>query len=217
MSPALVLALTLASICGLGPDVPVSETVTRPLRQARSLEKLYESGIPFAEFLEQTEERKEGWLGNYRRGVVSGELAAKARAIGGDWRLLVITEDWCVDSANTIPYMARLAEVMDGLDMRIVSSEVGRWVMETHPTPDGRGATPTVILLDENGKKVGCWTERPTVLQDWWLENPDRLNSRERLDRKYAWYAEDAGAETLKEIVGMLQAASDGSPQCPEY
>ena len=41
-----------------------------------------------------------------------------ARA-GRDLRLLVVAEDWCTDSANTIPYVARLA-ALAGVELRIL-------------------------------------------------------------------------------------------------
>lgn len=214
MSPTLALGFAL-TICGVGPAAPVLEASIGPERQARSFEDLYRSGVTFAEFLENAEARVEGWHRNYGEGSVPARLTMKARAIPGSWRLLVVAEDWCGDSVNTIPYIARLVEGVNGLDMRIIDSEVGKGVMDAHPTPDGRGATPTVLLLDEDGRRVGCWTERPSELQKWWIENPDHLSSRRKLRQKYAWYDRDKGESTLEEIVGLIEAAAGGSPHCP--
>ena len=47
----------------------------------------------------------------------------------------MVAVDSCSDSVNTIPYLARLVEMVDGFDMRVVNSRVGRKVMEDHPTP----------------------------------------------------------------------------------
>ena len=215
MSPVLILAISLASTCDVGPGSPVPTGEPVPVQQA-SYEALYKSGITFADFLESAEAQEDKWLKNYGRDHVALAMTPQAREIPGNWRLLVVGEDWCSDSVNTIPYLARLIEGASGLDMRIVNSDEGRWVMEAHPTPDGRPATPTVIVLNEEGEKVGCWSERPAVLQDWWLTNPDDLRGRDKLNAKFAWYDEDAGAETLREILEIVKAASDGSPQCTE-
>ncbi|UCC24022.1 MAG: hypothetical protein JSU98_09805 [Gemmatimonadales bacterium] len=32
---------------------------------------------------------------------------------------------------------------------------------------DGRPATPTVVILDEDGEEVGCWIERPVPQRDF--------------------------------------------------
>ena len=215
MSPALFVAFSLTSMCGLGPEVPVPTGVIAPRQQA-SYEELYKSGLTFSDFLEEGDDQREEWLENYARDYVALEMTAQAREIPGNWRLLVVGEDWCSDSVNTIPYIARLVEGTNRLDMRIVNSNEGRWIMEAHPTSDGRPATPTVIVLNDKGENVGCWSERPPVLQDWWLENPDNLGGREKLDQKFAWYDEDAGRETLREILEIIRAASDGSPQCTD-
>ena len=105
-------------------------------------------------------------------------------------------------------------DVAGNLDMRIINSTVGRAIMESHRTPDGRAATPTVILLTENFEEAGCFVERPRYLPDWWLSNEDKLSEKDRLDQKYAWYAEDKGQETLEEIVAMIEAAAAGDPVC---
>ena len=125
-----------------------------------------------------------------------------------------MAEDWCGDSANTIPYVAKLDDVADNLTMRIIDSEVGRAIMEAHLTPDGRPATPTVILLTEDFEEAGCFVERPRILQDWWLESAEQLEHEDRLEQKYAWYDEDQGQETLKEIVEMIEAATEGRSIC---
>ncbi len=129
MSPALVFAFSLASMCDLGPGVPVPFRVTVPLQQA-GYEELYKSGLTFSDFLEEAEDQHEEWLENYARDYVALEMRPQAREISGNWRLLVVGEDWCSDSVNTIPYLAKLTEGVNGLDMRIVNSKEGRWVME---------------------------------------------------------------------------------------
>ncbi len=86
--------------------------------------------------------------------------------------------------------------------------------MEAHRTPDGRPATPTVILLDAEYREAGCWIERPTELQTWWIENERTLDDDERFRRKMAWYDEDAGASTLHEVVEMLERARSGATAC---
>ncbi len=175
---------------------------------------LYEQGLAFDDFLAQAERRRKTWHGNYERGLVPDSLLDRARALDGDWRLLVVAEDWCGDSANTIPYVARLVESVSGLAMRVIDSEVGRQVMEDHPTSDGRAATPTVILLNAEFREAGCWVERPSTLQRWFQENEGMLEEDELYEQKYDWYDRDAGHETVREIVEMVEAAVRGEPHC---
>jgi len=179
------------------------------------LEDLYRSGVPFAEFLAAAESRRAAWENHYSEGDVDRSAVDRVIAATGTWRLLVIAEDWCSDSVGTIPFLALLAERAENLELRIVDSEAGSALMEAHPTPDGRGATPTVLLLDEAFENVGCWIERPAELQTWALGARADLDDREFSTRKAAWYEEDAGQSTVDEIVTLIEEAAAGRTICP--
>lgn len=178
------------------------------------LEVLYQRGKTYVEFRDAATKRRQAWNDNYANAHVPGALLTRVRSIPGVWRLLVVAEDWCSDSANTIPYVAKLAENVTNLDLRIIDSKKGRPIMKAHRTPDGRAATPTIILLTEGYDEAGCWIERPTTLQGWFLENEPTLDEETLLERKHAWYDEDKGQETLEEIVRMIEGAVSGEPIC---
>jgi hypothetical protein len=177
---------------------------------------LWERGVTFRDFLAEADRRVDAWNANYAAGHnLEPDLLASAREIPGSWRLLVVAEDYCGDSANTVPYVASLADALDNLEIRVVDSRAGRGVMDAFPTPDGRGATPTMILIDEGGEPAGCLIEQPRPLQEWWLGEAREIEDQdERFERKYAWYAQDAGASTNAEIVGIMAGAAAGEPVC---
>jgi hypothetical protein len=177
-------------------------------------QRLFDGGVTMDAFLASAKARKEQWAANYARGVVADAVLTRARSAPGPWKLLVVAVDGCSDSVNTIPYVARLAEQVMGVELRIIDSKAGREVMDAHRTPDGRGATPTVILLDANYRERGCWIERPTELRDWILENKGKLKDSEIFERKMSWYDEDVGAKTLVDIAAMFEAAGKGEVKC---
>lgn len=181
---------------------------------ASTLEELYRAGQTFADFLDAAEARRPLWLDNWSRAEVPAGLLERAQALTGSWRLLAVAVDGCSDSVNTIPFIAKLVEQVGNIDMRIIDIDVGQPLMETHRTPDGRAATPTLILIDAVGQETGCWVERPATLQHWVLENPEGLSRRDLVSRKMEWYYEDAGATTLTEIVAMIEAAERGNHVC---
>ena len=220
--PGLASAFVLSAFCltadpappVLIPATTVSEYPTATSWQGDDRKDLYMKGIAFPEFLEQAERRRDRWVRNYENAMADEDLLARARAVGGNWKLLAVAIDGCSDSVSTIPYIARLVEGVENLEMRIVDSTVGRDVMMAHRTPDGRAATPTLVLLDEAYEEVGCFVERPLLLQDWVSENREGLDDREYVRQKFAWYDNDAGRNTLEEIVGLLEAAAEGTKGC---
>ena len=141
-------------------------TLATPVVPAPDYAELYSKGIPFADFLAKAASKQDEWRNRYRDATISPELIEKARALPGRHRLLVVAEDWCSDSAQSIPYLAKLVDAApDALEMRVIDSKAGRAVMEAHPTPDGRGATPTVVVLGADGALIGAWSERPAELE----------------------------------------------------
>lgn len=194
-------------------SVPLSATSAEFARDS-VLVALYESGQDFATFHEKARSRRAMWDKNWTEGKVPDDVLAQARAIGGRWRLLVVAVDGCSDSVNTVPYVARLVELLPSIEMRIVLPGPGRPVQESHRTPDGRAATPTFVLIDAEGRDAGCWVERPAVLQESFLKAKAENGVDAWAGAKQGWYDTDAGASTLREIVAMIAAAASGSPTC---
>jgi len=184
----------------------VADTVSR--------ESLYLQGETFEAFYERADARRETWITNFERGVAPADLLERAGAVPGTWYLLVIAVHSCSDSVNTIPYLVHLVDGVQNLEMRLIDSDVGKTVMEAHLTPDGRPATPTLVLLNDRFQEVGCFIERPTALQSWALGDGAELGSREFLEAKFAWYDADAGRQTMSAIVELMEAAGAGAIGC---
>ena len=197
-----VAALTAAA------PVPVLEGVyvaALPVQgEQPALDALYASGINFETFLEEADRQRTDWEDHFADGAPSQEALERARALAAPMRLLVVAEDWCSDSVNTVPYLARLVEQVETLEMRIIDSRVGRGLMDSHRTPDDRAATPTVIVLDAAGNQTGSWVERPATLQEWFLASEATLSGRELGRQKQAWYDEDRGHETVREVLDLI-------------
>jgi hypothetical protein len=210
----MLATLTFASTLFLAP-APLCVAPGLPLTPDDDLRAMYEAGQTFADFMDSAVRRKELWDENWAKSEgIDMALVERARAVGGTWRFLAVAVDSCSDSVNTIPYLARFTALVPGMSVRVVNSEVGRKVMEDHPTPDGRASTPTVVLLDADWNEAGCFIERPPVLRDWIMENPLELDREPLFEAKMEWYSDDAGQGTLAEIVRMLEAATTGEAVC---
>jgi hypothetical protein len=174
---------------------------------------LFEKGVTFEQFLADAQSQKETWQTNAARNTIKPEMTGRHKTAGADLQILVIAEAACSDSVNVVPYLARLASSA-GVELRIVSKAAGLAVAEAHRTPDGRAATPTVILL-RKGKEAGAWVERPAVLQAWYLSAGSQLSNTERLSRKLAWYDWDRGDTSLSEILALAENKSTSGVDFP--
>lgn len=194
---------------------PAEPAIAAGLAQDPDLEALWAEARPFTAFLAAADRRKAMWDTHYGEGRVDADHVARVAAVPGSWRILAVAEDACSDSVNTIPYLALLAERADNVEIRVIDSRAGRALMEAHRTPDGRAATPTVLLLDDDGSLAGCWVERPARLQEWALESRPGLSDREFVSQKQDWYDADGGTSTVSEVVAVLEAAGRGERVCP--
>lgn len=209
----LLLALSLA-VGAAAPGPSPSRVACEPAVADSTLLALYAGGEDFATFLANANARKAQWEANWAKDQLPADILAQAQAIPGQWKLLVVAVDGCSDSVNTVPYIARLVGLVPSLEMRIIKPDAGKAVQDAHRTTDGRAATPTVVILDAEGNDVGCWVERPHELQDAGIEAREAGKGDEWLRGKQAWYDNDAGASTLREVVAVIAAAAAGTPLC---
>jgi hypothetical protein len=206
----LILPLFAATLfCAATPPVSAAPSATGssvavPDSTNRAL---FERGIPYAEFLAKAERRKALWQRNSSWSTPPATLVSRARATGAGWKLLAVAVDGCSDSVNTIPYIAQLVALLPGVELRIIGSDIGRAIMDAHKTPDGRGATPTVLLLDAEFVERGAFIERPTELQSWMLAQKGVLSDSLANARKMLWYDDDKGVKTLTELVTLMERA----------
>lgn len=212
-----VLSLALALSCAPAPGIPDPEPAVAPDPE---LVALWEKGRSLEAFVDEADQLQRLWQGNRERARIPEDVARRAHALEQSWRILVVAAAGCHDSANNIPPLARLALYSDNLELRVVTpGEGGQAVMDARKTPDGRAATPTVVILDGNGDEAGCWIERPARQHSFYLENLKGVERgsepwRAAVQEFLGWYEEDNGAATLREVLEVLEAAENGARGC---
>ena len=203
---ALVAALCAPEIC---PRIVGADTAYHGVTD--SLRATFEKGQTWTDFYAAIDRRREVWERTWTSTQIPDALINRARG-AGKLRILVITENGCSDSANSVPVLARIVESAPNLEMRLVNSAMGRPWMDKHRTPDGRTATPTVLVLDEEFRIRSAWIEQPKELQAFWLPIIARKESSARFGEKMTWYAKDEGRAIMRELVEAIEAAVSGAP-----
>jgi Thioredoxin len=190
--------------------LPLLLVLTGPVAgQAVDASAVFDRGVAWTDFLASANAQRERWQTNAGRASPAPALVARLRAVANDLRILAIAQAACSDSVSTVPYLAKLAD-QAGVPLRLVGRNLGQPIMDQHRTPDGRGATPTIVLL-RGAAVAGVWVERPTALQDWFLSPAGQaLTPQERVSRKMSWYDWDRGDSTLAEIVALAETGGAG-------
>lgn len=168
----------------------------------------YLSAMEFGEMLANVTRHEALWASVWRRAEISDEHVRRLGALGGAWHLLVLSEDWCGDAVNTVPIVARLAELSPNADLRVLARDVNPDLMDAHLTGTSR-SIPVVIVLNEQFVEVGWWGPRPAALQAWVLGPGQALEKDARYREIRAWYARDRGRSAVEEIVQVMERAVD--------
>jgi Thioredoxin len=193
-----LLVLVLAALAPSGRDQQ-----DRGVADGAAALAVFDKGQEWSSFLAAVTTQRERWTANAARGSVPPDLARRLQRTASGLRLLIVAQDWCIDSANTVPYIARLA-TSAGVPVRIVDRAAGAPMLERYRTRDGRSVTPLVVLLRQ--KRVdGVWVERPAPLQRFFASMVSDVDARRQFENRQAWYDKDAGRTTMMEIVELAE------------
>ena len=164
----------------------------------------FNTGFTFHEYVAASTEHKGLWEGVHRLARIP-EWARIGLPEGTARHLLVIAEDWCGDASNSVPVLARWAEEVPGLDLRIVRRDEHPDLMDRYLTNGTARSIPIVIALDEEYRELGHWGPRPTALQTWVMANRASIPKAELYPQARKWYARDHGETTIREVLATMR------------
>jgi hypothetical protein len=166
-------------------------------------ERLWQEATTYERFATEVEDLRGLWEGVYQKASIPEWAIDKARARGQGARFLVINEDWCWDGANTVPYVAKLADEAGDVEVRIIGRDEHPEVMDRYLTGGAR-SIPIVIALDSEFRELGHWGPRPRELQAWATEKKGSLPKREFYGEMRRWHVNDGGESVIREVLELL-------------
>ena len=167
------------------------------------LSSLFESGKEWTPWLEAVNAQQATWKQVTSQVNPPAALVERLKKAGNDLKILVVAEPACSDSVQSVPHIAKLAELA-GVPLRIIAKAAAGPVYASHKGPEGQELTPTVVLL-RGGKDAGAWIERPEALARWYRANRASIERGELLQRKTAWYQWDRGTSSMNEVVALAE------------
>lgn len=140
------------------------------------------------------------------------ELKARLAGLPQKQRWLVITEAWCGDSAQNLPYIAEMANVNPGkIELQIVLRDRNVSLMDQYLT-NGARAIPKLIVSDAaTGQELFIWGPRPAPAQDLlirWKKDPAGLDWDGFEETLHKWYATDKGQTLQEEFLQLVNSIS---------
>jgi len=118
---------------------------------------------------------------------------------------LIITEDWCGDSAQNIPYLLKMTESNPNIEFKIIYRDAHLDIIDKYLTNGGR-AIPKIIGFDEEGSELFQWGPRPEVAKQLVKELKESGFTKEEFNKKlHLWYGKDRGKTLEAEFVELLK------------
>lgn len=139
-------------------------------------------------------------------GVLNPELKERVKDIDKPMTWLVITEGWCGDAGQLLPFVARLAEENPQITLKLVLRDENPDLMNRFLTNSAR-SIPIIIGLSQNLDVLGHWGPRPAPIQKEFLENKisGERSASEFSEYMHLWYAKDKGVTFQNEFLAILE------------
>lgn len=119
---------------------------------------------------------------------------------------LVLTEGWCGDAAQSLPVINKLAEMNDGIKLRIISRDDNDELMNNFLTNGGKSIPKLIAYNKETQEVVDSWGPRPTVatkMVNDYKELHGSLDPQFKQDLQ-VWYNKDKGNNIAEDLAKLL-------------
>ena len=141
---------------------------------------------------------------------VSPEMQALVESIQEPQLWLMITEAWCGDGSQSIPYIAKLAGLNPKIDLRIIMRDEYPEVMDAYLT-NGARSIPKLVAFSKDLKcELFTWGPKPQYLMDLYKEyrhDSKGKSYQEFLEEVYLWYARNKNKDLESELYPLIQAS----------
>ena len=118
---------------------------------------------------------------------------------------MVLSEDWCGDSAQTIPYLVKMADLNPNIELRILLRDKNLDIMDLYLT-DGNRAIPKLVAFDYIGNELFTWGPRPYEARQ--LVNKAKAEGKPKeqfLQELHLWYGRNRGKNLEVEILNIMK------------
>ncbi|PID80795.1 thioredoxin family protein [bacterium DOLJORAL78_65_58] len=135
---------------------------------------------------------------------VSPNLARLVSRITERQTWFVLTEPWCGDSAQNLPYIEAMAALNPLIEVRLLLRDENLDVMDDFLT-DGKRSIPLVVFFDARGDEIRRWGPRPAKAQEVFDEaKAAGLEKPAILEKLHLFYGRDRGRALEDEFRHIL-------------
>ena len=135
----------------------------------------------------------------------------------GNMLWVVITEAWCGDAAQNLPFIAKLAESAENVDLQMVWRDENIAYIDSHLT-NGSRSIPKLIIYDKDTlEEIADWGPRPDPVQKMVMEYKAGIDHQDLpfdrfAEKLHGWYAKNKNHTLRNELFSIFQALEIPKP-----
>jgi glutaredoxin-related protein len=139
-----------------------------------------------------------------KQGVITQELTEVIRAINEKQDWIIITEPWCGDAAQIVPYLFKMAALNPLINvlvqLRDSHSEIDSYLS------NGKMSIPKLIVRNKEGIDLFTWGPQPKALESLIINLNKDNHSKEVIKvSEQKWYNDDKGRGLQDEIIELIK------------
>ena len=119
---------------------------------------------------------------------------------------MILTEDWCGDSAQNLPYLYKISQLNDHIDLKLLYRDDNLEIMDRYLTNGGR-AIPKLVAFDKDRNELFQWGPRPEeakkLVAQWKAEGDAADQFNEKL---HLWYGRNRGKAFEDDFLKLLNS-----------
>jgi len=119
---------------------------------------------------------------------------------------VILAEAWCGDVAQNLPVIAKIADLSQNIELKLILRDENLEVMDEYLTDGGRSIPKLICLDPDTLEELGTWGPRPAEVQEKFLKDKADPNipSDERYKNVQLWYAQDKSQSIQREFLKLI-------------
>ena len=140
---------------------------------------------------------------------VSEKLELLVKKVNQPQVWLVITEAWCGDGAQSIPHLAKLADLTPLITLKIIFRDEHPDLMDAYLTNGNRSIPKLVAMTADLQQELFTWGPKPKYLLDLhaaFKQNSEGRSYSDFLEEVHLWYAKNKQKDLESEIYPLISS-----------
>ncbi len=140
---------------------------------------------------------------------VSEQLEQLIRKVNCPQVWLVITETWCGDGAQSIPHLAKLADLNPLITLKIVIRDEHPELMDAYLSNGNRSIPKMIAITADLQQELFTWGPKPKFLIELhaaFKQNSEGRSYSDFLEEVQLWYAKNKQKDLESEIYPLISS-----------